>query len=171
MLLRCLLGLVCVSLLACSAKEGDGSPPSVERKPADQAAEIATETVCEYAERCGMISITCADCSAGPGCPGCYAEHYDVAYGECTAQLGEDFATGFACEPITAEEAARVDECLQVLFDGACPTVEEAEAWANGGPGENPTRPEVCDTLEDIRYRCFEYGDSDGNVPEPQPGG
>jgi hypothetical protein len=170
MLQRGLLGMVCLSLLGCTEK-GDGSPPSVAGEPAEQAAEIATRAVCDYAERCGDISITCADCGGGPDCVGCFAEHYDVEYAACTAEIGPDLATGFACEAVTPEEAALVDECLQALADLECPSIEEAEAWANGGDGENPTAPpEPCRTLEDIRYRCYDYGDPGSQMPEPAPG-
>ena len=168
-MLRSLLGFLCACTLACAAVEG-GPPPTVVGKSAEAAADIATDAVCEYADRCGTITVTCADCAQGQDCPGCFAELVEVEYDACTMDVGEDFANGFACEGITDEEAARVDACLQELAARECPTVEEAEAWADGGPGEDPRQPEVCDTLEDIRWRCFEQGEPEGMVPSPVPG-
>lgn len=173
-MLRCLLGFLCLSTVACAAKEDDG-PPSVEGKSAEEAAEVATQEVCEFADRCGRISIACADCAGEGECGGCFAEHFAIAYDECTMEVSIDFANGFACdeEMVTAEELALVDECLQALETFACPTIEAAEAWADGGPGEDPRAPKACEVLEDIQYRCFEMGEpqeSDGMMPTPITG-
>lgn len=164
-----MLGLSCLCLFACVEKDPAG-PPSVVGKSAEAAAEIATEAVCEHVDRCGLITITCADCAADEECGGCSAELEEIAYDACAMELGEQLADGFACETITDEEAAQVDACLRALAQGECPTVEQAEAWARGGPGEDPRQPAACETLEDIRWRCFEQGEPKGMVPEPLPG-
>lgn len=39
------------------------------RRPDDRAAAIATEVACEYVDRCGEVSITCAD-GDGDDCGG-----------------------------------------------------------------------------------------------------
>jgi hypothetical protein len=164
------LAVICFSIVACS--EADPlPPPSIVGKSAEQAADIATAEVCEFVDRCGRISIVCADCDSEEECGGCQAELREVDYQTCVADLGEDFSVGFACEAITREEEGLVDECLRALFDLECPTVDDAEAWANGGGGDNPADgPEACDALEDIRYRCIDYSDPEGNVPEQTSG-
>src|SRR5690606_19109732 len=57
--------------------------------------------------------------------------------------------------------------CLQALTDLSCVSVEQVEAWANGGGGDDPRNlPEACDVLEDIRVRC--HDDADSRYP-PEP--
>ncbi len=164
---RPLLGLSCCwALIVGCAENGSEPPESVVGKSAAQASEIATEVVCEYAARCGEISISCADCADSEGCGGCFAEHHEVEYGECEARLSEQLRTGFGCEPVDPADERLVDECLAALPSSSCADVEDAEAWANGGAGDDPRDlPEACDALEDIRYRCFDYED-----PEQEPG-
>lgn len=167
-MLRCLLCLSCLLPLACTQKE-DG-PPSVAGKSAEEAAEIATHEVCEFIDRCGVISLACADCAAPGEACGCDAELHVISYDACTMEAAQDFANGFACdeEDVTPEEVALVDECLQALETFACATVEEVEASA--GPGEDPRQPEACDVLEDIRARCYEPGEPEGMTPTPITG-
>lgn len=151
--------MICFAIFACS-EAAPAAPASIAGKTAEQAADIATTEVCEFVDRCGKISIVCADCGVDEECGGCVADLREVDYQTCAAEVGEDFSVGFACETITRDEEALVDECLRALFDLECPTVEEAEAWANGGEGDNPADgPEACDTLEDIRYRCIDESD------------
>lgn len=149
------LSALLVFLGACD--EGTQSdPPSVMGAPPEQAAQTATDVVCEYADRCGQITIACPDCAEGQECS-CSAEHYEVSFDTCVDDIAPDLETGFACEELTAEEEATVDTCLAALQTEACVTVEQAEAWANGGGGDDPrTVVPECQLLEDIRYRCFE---------------
>jgi hypothetical protein len=156
--------LLCLLPLACDRAD---SPPTIADRTPEQAAEVVTEVACEYVERCGELSITCADCEGdGAACGGCTVEVVPVEHDACVDHLTEDFVAGFGCVALTDEEQAAADACLGTLGDWACPDPELAEAWANGGGGPDPTaRPAGCDVLEDIRYRCSD----DGGDAEPEP--
>lgn len=166
--MRIRLGLsLAFAFLTAACTEDEGPLPSVAGQSAEEAAEISTDVACDYAARCGHYSVSCSDC-VGDGCVGCFVEHTEVEYGACTAELGPDFETGFACEELTPEEEALVDECLHSVVDAPCVSQEEVEAWVNGGGGEDPrTISDACDLLEEIRYRCFDYDYP--NTSEPIP--
>ena len=114
------------------------------RRPDDRAAAIATEVACEYVDRCGEVSITCADCD-GDDCGGCEVEIVAVTYDQCTETVEPQLIAGFACMTLTADEEAAVDACLQALGDWACPDVDTDDPAA---------LPDGCDVLQDLRYRC-----------------
>lgn len=134
--------LVLVFSLACAAQAGD--PPSIVGVSDDRAAAIATEVACEYIDRCGEVSITCADCDTSGDC-GCDVEITEVTYDQCSDVALPQLSVGFACMTLTADEQAAVDACLQGLGEWACPDVD----------AEDPAAlPDGCDVLQDIRYRC-----------------
>jgi hypothetical protein len=142
-----------LSTLACGAQVVDA--PSIRDQPPDRAAEIVTEIGCGYAERCGEVSITCADCEGEGDCGGCSAEIHPVDYDECAGVLGPELVDGFSCMSLTNEEEAAADACLAALVDWDCPDAARVEQWANGGGGQDPAaRPEGCDVLEEVRFRC-----------------
>jgi hypothetical protein len=169
------LGLLALLLLplvpACEKVESH--PLTVADKSAEEAADLTTDLACDYAARCGMIEVSCADCASGEDCGGCYVEQTELTVEDCEAEISSDVLAGFSCQPLTEDEEARVDECLAVLNSAECPSVEEVDDWANGGGGEDP-RPEAlaaCDVLEEIMSRCYEPGESSEPAPaEPMPG-
>jgi hypothetical protein len=167
-----LLGLPLLLLLVPACDEAEDPPPlTIEGKSAEEAADVTTEVACDYVARCGLIEVTCADCDVGQDCGGCYVEPRAVTTDACIADLGPDLETGFACQALTPEEEALVDECLAALPTAECTSIEEVEAWANGGGGEDPrNEPAACDVIEEIRYRCFDYGEPGGGAGEPTPG-
>lgn len=165
-----LLALLIPLLPACD-KEADPAP-TIVNKSAEEAADVTTEVACEYVERCGLMEVSCADCVGDEGdCGGCYVEVLTVTADECADELLPELETGFGCQALTAEEEALVDECLAGLPAAQCTTVEEMEAWVNGGDGEVPVHtPAACDVMEDIMSRCIDYGQTDANPGEPIPG-
>lgn len=160
--------IAAVALLLLPACDKGSEPSSVMGAPPQEAAQIATDVVCEYVERCGRISVACPDCDEGQSCS-CTADLHEVSFELCTDELGPELETGFGCEPLTPEEETAIDTCLAALPEHACVTEEQAEAWANGGGGNDPRLivPE-CEVLEDIRYRCFEQ-EVDPNTQTPDP--
>lgn len=150
--------------------EPEDPPPTIENKTAEEAAELTTEVACGYVSRCGLIQVSCADCAEGEDCGGCTAEQIPVATDECVADLTPDLEVGFSCQALTPEEEALVDECLAILPSAECPSIEVVQDWANGGGGEDPRNElAACDVLEEIRYRCYDYGEPDGDPGEPAP--
>lgn len=168
-----LLALLLLPLVpACDEKE-EPQPLTIVDKSAEEAADITTEAACDYVSRCGRIEITCVDCADGEDCGGCYVEQTEVTVEECEAEIAQDVAAGFSCQPLTSEEEALVDECLAALDTAECPSVEQVESWANGEGGESP-RPgalAACDVIDEIMSRCYEYGEDDEPAPaEPMEG-
>jgi hypothetical protein len=155
-------------VLAIPACVGDaGSLPTVAGKSPEAAAEVSTDVACEYLERCGQISVVCADCDNGD-CGGCSVEREEVEYAQCADELKPSLVAGFGCAALTPEQEMLVDTCLRALSDLSCVSVEQVEAWANGGGGDDPRDiPEPCDVLEDI-LGC--HDDTDGRPRSPSPG-
>jgi hypothetical protein len=145
-----------LSLWLLAACPAEGEPPSVLGQAPAQQAEISTEVACEYAARCGEISVACPDCADPEGCGGCVAEHYEIDLDQCEAQLGEQLRDGFACADLTADDEAAIDECLASLPDQACVDLAEVEDWANGGTAPSDPRDlsDACERLEALRWAC-----------------
>jgi hypothetical protein len=171
---RLSLGLLTLLLLplapACD-KTQEEPPLTIANKSAEEAADLTTDTACDYVERCGMIQVSCADCAdpdAGD-CGGCTVEQIPVTHAECSEEMGPVLAMGFGCQPLTTEEQQLVDECLAALPAAECPSVETVEDGEE--PGEPPSELAACDVLEEIMERCEEQSEPP-SVPEeePQPG-
>ncbi len=152
--------IACVSLflvVACAADDAD--PPTVDGATPEEAAEIVADVTCAKTAACGTISASCTPCSVEePDCEiVCTVEHRPITEAECIADVQEDLELGLGCEELTSEEVALIDECLAAVPDAQCPSVEEVEAWVDGGrEGRDPREPiEACDLLRDvILYRC-----------------
>lgn len=168
-----LLALLIPLLPACDKEGEDPTTVSIVNKSAEEAADITTEVACEYIERCGILEVSCADCAGDDGgsdCGGCHVELHTVTPTECADEILPDLETGFGCQALTPQEEALVDECLAGLPTAQCTTVEEMEAWVNGGEEEPPVHtPTACDVMEEIMSRCIEHG-SDTPPSVPQPG-
>lgn len=164
---RSILGLLTLLMpLAVACEPVESPPPSIENMSVEDAAELTTEIACDYVDRCGLIEVSCADCAEGQDCGGCFVERREVDVDTCAADLRPDLEAGFGCETLTPEEEALVDECLSLLPTAECTSIEEVEAWANGGEGSDPREGlSACDQVEEIRYRC-----SDVQSPTPVPG-
>jgi len=160
--------IACVSGSGCAA--GPEDPPSVASKSADEQAEIAVDVACEYTARCGIVSVACADCD-GDDCGGCIVEVETITYDDCVQEIGSEYEERFACEALTASQAANVDECLAALVDLPCPDPAELEAWANGElDGDRPgALPSACDATEEIGQSCEDElpGGDEGMEPDP----
>ncbi len=140
-----------VTLVACSTSE---ETPTVAGKSPPLAADISTAIVCDYAARCGEVSVSCADC-AGSDCGGCQAEHLLVTYDACADEVGEQLGEGFACAELSDEDERLIVACLAARPSLACVSADEAEAWANGGDGPDPRKlSPACQRLEDLRWGC-----------------
>ena len=144
-------------LAGCAAEASD--PPSIEGASPQEAAEIVAEVSCAKTAACGTISASCTPCSIDePDCEiQCTVEHRPITAGACIEDTQEELERGLGCETLTADEIALVDECLAAIPDVVCPTVEDVQAWVDGGrQGRDPRYPIVaCDLLrDDIRYRC-----------------
>lgn len=118
-----------------------------------------SDVSCEKAAECGYISASCSVCAVGePDCePDCAVLQRTYSAAECFEDIEEELERGFACEDLTPDEVARVNECLAAAPDVACPSVEEVEAWVDSGrQGRDPRDPiEACDVVfDDIIYRC-----------------
>lgn len=165
------LGLfaLCVIPLLPACEEPEDPPPSIVDKSAQDAAALTTEVACGYVSRCGIIEVSCADCADGADCGGCTVEQVPVSMEECAEDFGPELTAGFSCEPLTAEQEARVDECLAVLTTAECPAIEEVEDWSNGGDLDDP-RDELaaCDVFEEIMERCYDPSEPP-SVGEPEP--
>ncbi|MCA9705688.1 MAG: hypothetical protein KDK70_07565 [Myxococcales bacterium] len=169
-----LLLTVALLLPLAACDEPEEPPPTVVDKSADEAATLTADIACDYVARCGLIEVSCADCAEGEACGGCSVEVHPVEPDACVDDLRPDLEVGFGCQSLTAEEEALVDECLAALPTAECPSVELVQDWADGGGGDDPRKAlAACDALEEIRYRCYDYGQTDANPgapAEPSPG-
>lgn len=152
-----IVGLSFFVVSACAVDDAD--PPSVGGATPEQATEIVTDVICAKTAACGTILASCTPCSVEePDCElVCTVEHRPTTEAECIDDVQEDLERGFGCEALTSEEVALIDDCLEAVPDTECPSVEEVEAWVDGGRvGRDPREPiEACDLLrDDIRYRC-----------------
>jgi len=145
--------------LASGCVAEDPDPASIEGATAQEAADIVAEVGCQRYAECGIISASCTPCPIGePDCePQCTVAQRDYPEGECLEDLREDLETGFGCQELTSEAVATVDECLAQAPAQACPSVQDVEAWVEGGrQGRDPREPlAACDLLyDDIIFRC-----------------
>ena len=152
--------IACACLfLASACAAGDADPPTVDGATPEEAADIVIDVTCAKTAECGYISASCTPCSIDePDCEiVCTVEHRPVTEAECISDAQEELEQGIGCEELTSEEIALIDECLAAVPSARCPSVEEVEAWVDGGrEGRDPREPiEACDLLrDDIRYRC-----------------
>ncbi len=150
-----------VVLWLASACGAAADAPTIDDATPQEAAQTVTDVSCEKAAECGYISASCTPCAAGEvDCePTCTVEARSYSQAECIEDTQEDLERGFGCQELTPDEVALVNECLAAAPDEACPSVQDVEAWVDGGrQGRDPRAPiAACDLLfDDIIYRCEE---------------
>ena len=114
---------------------------------------------CDKAAECGYITASCSPCALGEtDCePECTVEHQQYSAAECLEDVQDDLVRGFACHELTSQEVGLVNDCLAAIPGEECPSVEDVEAWVDGGrQGRDPRDPiETCDLVfDDIIDRC-----------------
>lgn len=153
------LRLLGVVLCLASGCDAEADAPTVDEATPQEAAQTVSDVSCDKAAECGYISASCSACAVGEAdCePECTVEHRQYSAAECFEDIEEDLVQGFACQDLTPNEVGLVDECLAAVPDVDCPSVEDVEAWVDGGrQGRDPRDPiEACDLIfDDIIYRC-----------------
>ncbi|MGH1348458.1 MAG: hypothetical protein ACRBN8_43300 [Nannocystales bacterium] len=153
--LRC-LGAVLLFAVGCT---GEPAPATIDGATPEEAARTVAEVGCEKTAACGTISASCTPCPvAVSDCQvECTVEAQPYPVEACLEDSENDLARGFGCEELTSDEIALVNDCLAAAADEPCPSVEDVEAWVDGGrEGRDPRRPiEACDIIyDDIIYRC-----------------
>ncbi len=133
--------------------------PTIDDATPQEAAQTVTDVACPKAVECGYISASCTPCSVGEiDCePECTVEAHAYTQTQCVDDLQEDLERGFACQELTADEVALVNDCLAAAPDEECPSVQDVQAWVDSGrQGRDPRDPiPACDLLfDDILYRC-----------------
>lgn len=149
--------LALAALTACPAS--DEPPPSIQGKSAEDAADITTESTCNYVARCGLAVEVCATPeSQEPNEDGsidvdgeCKQERMDLTIAECEDEFAADIAEAYACAELTPAIEQQIDDCLAQLSEQTqCLTVEDVtEDPTNFGEDElqAPAFPELCAEL------------------------